>query len=846
LVIINEDTHTRLTATCTSSPDISLISPSLALSSTWTTEIALPSDHLPITIGIATEPEFVASPKRTFVNFKKANWDAFTLETEQSFAKSKLPEHPDKAEKAIRNIITKAAKKYIPAGRIPQVKPNYPSEAIPLTKERDDLRKSNPASPRITTLNREITKLVNDHRKTKWIQHLEAQEPNTKALWNTIKSISNPRTKCENQPITFETSPVYDNKKAANLFNRQFTPPTDTARSKESRGIRRKLRQKNEGNIESISPAHVHIAILSAKSSKAFGPDNITTIHLKHLGIKGIDALTEVFNKSLKSSIIPDVWKKGKIIPILKPGKPADKSTSYRPITLLSPIVKILERCILPVIVKNFPVAEHQHGFRKGRSTTTALTTIANTISKGLNKKKPVHRTILVALDLSRAFDTVNHDILLKDIQESTLPNSNKKWLASYLSGRQTIVEFRNTISKTRIVRQGVPQGGVLSPILFNLYMSKMPEPPPNTNKVLVTYADDSSILASGPKVKQIVTPLNHYLNILAKWFRSRHMSLSVPKSTATLFTTATKEVNEELGVVIDGNAIPTVKQPKLLGVVFDNLHTFAHHVKYIKNRVSQRNRVLKALAGTTWGKTKETIMTTYKAIGRSVINYAAPVWTPNVSDSRWNELQAAQNNALRCATGCHRITSTEHLHQECKMLPVKEHNHLLSKQFLLACHDPEHPNHNITESHQQHPERLMRPTLATTFSKSVSSFVPEVISKKTMKMASVAIHTDVVSKTKSQLPPNPILGTEPPQIDPKETSLDRSTRCTLAQLRCGHSKHLKSYMARIAREDPTCPSCKKHKHTTKHLFKCPANPTTLQPRTLWEDTRKAATFLNI
>ena len=179
------------------------------------------------------------------------------------------------------------------------------------------------------------------------------------------------------------------------------------------------------------------------------------------------------------------MWKQGKIIPIPKPGKPSNQGSTFRPITLLSPVVKILEnRRILPFLKDHIPIHKHQHGFRAGHSTTTALCEISTFITEGLNSTRPAQRSILVALDLSKAFDMVDHAILLKDIYDSTLPNIIKRWLANYMSGRQSYVEFRGSNSKPRINKQGVPQGCVLSPLLFNLYVSKMPLPQSNIKLV--------------------------------------------------------------------------------------------------------------------------------------------------------------------------------------------------------------------------------------------------------------------------------------------------------------------------------------------------------------------------
>ncbi len=159
----------------------------------------------------------------------------------------------------------------------------------------------------------------------------------------------------------------------------------------------------------------------------------IAPIHLKHLGSQGIHFHTVVINQSIRSSNIPERWKIGRIIPLLKPGKSADQGKSYRPIALLSPVVKLVERLLLPFLQNHLPLADHQHGFREGHSTVTALNCLMHNICRGFNRPSPNDRTVPVALDLTAAFDTVDHEVLLEDIMESPLPNYIKRWLLSYL-----------------------------------------------------------------------------------------------------------------------------------------------------------------------------------------------------------------------------------------------------------------------------------------------------------------------------------------------------------------------------------------------------------------------------
>lgn len=843
--IINEDLPTRVTANASTAPDLSIASVNLMPTTTWCVDKKLNSDHLPITISVQADIIKCRSGKRTYINFDKADWTKFTSSTENVFTNATPSNNIYKDELFFRKTLQTAAKHSIPAGRIPKVYNSVPTEAANLIDQRNELRKNDPSNPNINVLNDNINKKINEHKKNRWAEHLKSCGRGSKKLWTTIKNLNNQQQNTNNQGLYFDNKITNNPKKMANLFNSQFTPTSNSKPSKRLRSTLRHLKNKPKNQEINITVSQTIAAIKKSKNSKALGPDGISPIMLKNLGPNGIKYLTRLFNISVNQSQIPTIWKVGRIIPLLKPGKPADQGSSYRPISLLSPAAKILEAILLPEISSSLNLADHQHGFRKGRSTLTALQDISEHITKGLNKKQPVDRTVSVAIDLSKAFDTVDHTQLLKDIDDLQLNDHIKRFLCAYIRGRSTYVEFRGVKSSYRKMKQGVPQGGVLSPILFNLYMSKMPAPP-GTIK-LVSYADDSNVLNSGPHLEPICEELNIYLNTLDEWFKKRNLFISPAKSSATLFTTAPGEVRTQLPIKINNEPVPTETKPKFLGITFDSLFNFSHHTDNLKTKLIQKNNILKALSGSTWGKDKEILLDTYKAIGQSQINYCCPIWTPNLADSHWDKLQTAQNNALRSALGCHRITSEDHLHAEAKIMPVHDHCNMLSKQFLLATQKSDHPTPINLDSRL--PSRIMKKTLKYRFGREIKRLVPErPISEQEYKKHLKTIHTNSVRDTINSRNVNKVLGRAPPEINAAEKSLPRSTRSTLSQLRSGYSIFLNTYKAKIKPDQfsKICPDCNRSKHTTAHLFKCPTKPTQLNPTSLWTDPTACARFLGL
>ena len=171
---------------------------------------------------------------------------------------------------------------------------------------------------------------------------------------------------------------------------------------------------------------------------------------------------------------------------------------------------------------------------------------------------------------------------------------------------------------------------------------------------------------------------------------------MSTDKYTVTHFTPDTHKHHIHPQVKLADQVLPLKKKPKVLGVMLDTHLTFTQHCNNITVRVQQGNNVLKALAGSTWGCDMETLLTTYQAIGLSILSYYCPVWTPSPKYTNRSRLQRAQNSALRIATGCPKMADVAELHQEAREVPVRQHNELISQHFAIACHLPQHPSHQL------------------------------------------------------------------------------------------------------------------------------------------------------
>ena len=245
-----------------------------------------------------------------------------------------------------------------------------------------------------------------------------------------------------------------DPKMIANKFAHQFTPPTiRLTGDKSKRQLKRQFHQFPLTGTPSFTPADTKEAIRLAKSSTANGPDGMSTLHLKKLAQGAINYLTNIFNLSISTGQKPEIWHKAIIIPILKPGKDNNIGKNWRPISLLCPASKTLEKLLLPKILTHIPFHPAQHGIRPEYSTCTALSTVTADIAAGSSRKMPAHRTVLVAHDLTAALDNVDHQQLLDCVFNTNLPATISRWLYNYMQNRRAKVHFQQKESKSRKVK---------------------------------------------------------------------------------------------------------------------------------------------------------------------------------------------------------------------------------------------------------------------------------------------------------------------------------------------------------------------------------------------------------
>ena len=343
------------------------------------------------------------------------------------------------------------------------------------------------------------------------------------------------------------------------------------------------------------------------------------------------------------------------MIALPKPNKPLDDPKGYRPIALLCVPYKLMERLLHArldqVIDPQLP--NEQAGFRRGRSTVDQVTLITQDIEDTFHIREKVG---VVLLDLSAAYDTVWHRGLhLKLLQ--TIPDPHMVNFIMEMMKNQsfTLNTSDGQCSRLRRLKNGVPQGSVLAPMLFNIYIHDLPV----TQSKKYGYADDLAILLRNKRWEEIEAGLTADMTTLSTYLRDWRPKLSVAKITSCVFHLNNREASRELNVMVNNKRLQSHTAPSYLGVKLDRTLTFRKHLDALKAKTTSRVALIRRMASTTWGAATKTLRISTQALVYSAAEYCAPVWCRS---SHMKGLDTALNSAMRIVSGCLRPTPVNQL----------------------------------------------------------------------------------------------------------------------------------------------------------------------------------------
>ena len=390
------------------------------------------------------------------------------------------------------------------------------------------------------------------------------------------------------------------------------------------------------------TPSEVYNVLVRLKPCKAPGSDGITPRLLSACSCGIAVSLSRLFNRSFAEACVPQEWKDALVVPIFKSGSKSS-ATNYRPIALLSLVSKTLEKIVsvkLSYHLQPF-LSSRQSGFRRKYGTELQLLRLVQEWSSALDSGKYVG---VVFFDIKKAFDRVWHDGLLCKLQSLGVSGSALQWFHSFLSNRRQRVIVGNSTSEFQPLHAGVPQGAILSPLLFLVYVNDMPDA---TSAELNLFADDTSAYITDKSPAALQTRLQTVVDELEVWFRKWALTVNTVKS-ALMVIGSRRRVLPQLAVSIYGQQIKQVISHKHLGVHLHSNLSWSHHVAYVVKKASQRIGLLRRLQRRL---PQLVIRQIYMTCVRPVLEYAARAWS-GVNAAEAKSLERTQRSAARLITG--------------------------------------------------------------------------------------------------------------------------------------------------------------------------------------------------
>ena len=514
---------------------------------------------------------------------------------------------------------------------------------------------------------------------------------NSAGLWKTLNEITSRDNKSGSVPTCISSDEVLHSKPqpVANVLNNYFT----------SIGTKLANALKNQCNslgrysspetmssfvfkFSDIQEHFVRKYLASLKTKKAIGLDKISSRLLKDSADAITTSLTFLFNRSLSSAVFPSIWKMGKVVPIFKSGDRTNAS-NYRPITILPVLSKIIEKAVhmqlYTFLKENKLLAREQFGFRPNLSTEVALAHLTDNI---LDNMENGLITGAAFLDLSKAFDTVDHQLLLKKLRSLGLDNNSMDWFKSYLSAREQVVSIGNCLSCPKPISVGVPQGSILGPLLFIIYVNDLPNCLRHCKIIL--YADDTLIHYSAKTVQDIETYLNIDLQTVSQWLQSNLLTLNCDKSRFVLFgsTRRLKSLNA-VSIKINESPLEHANSFKYLGVTLREDLSWNEHIKNIVNKTNQRLGLLRRIK-TLLPLNARLIL--YHSLILPLFDYGDIIWGDKNNTLLMNDLQVQQNKAAKLILDRPKYSSATEALEELEWKHLDHRRHLHRCVFIFRC----------------------------------------------------------------------------------------------------------------------------------------------------------------
>jgi ribonuclease HI len=545
---------------------------------------------------------------------------------------------------------------------------------------------------RVVEKRKTVARMIRKDETQRWREHVEELNGDTdlNKMWKTVNSMKNKKSGKQTRVKMNDESgrPLLKTKEIADEYGRWFNELSKQPKNSDtSTGIRTENRvkqtiaehmRKNKNNKTKtpFKMAEMNDAIQHSNTNSAPGHDRISYFVLKRLPIEMLERILTLFNMSWENSEVPQKWKEG-IVTILPKTCSSNQPKQYRPITLLPVIGKLMERMIGSRLnyhlEQNQIIPKTQTGFRENGSTEHQLVRLVQEAKEAWANQQEY---VVTFLDVEKAFDKVWHDGLIAKMIKLKIPDEIVDWTIHYLKNRKIRVKVNGIESEEYSLFTGVPQGGVLSPMLFNIYMYDLNKGL-RQNVQIYQFADDSAIGMRIPKGgaarSNAIIEYQKTIDKITSWFGKWKLPIAESKTNIKIFTrkTTTKPFPIFVGAHLH-NPDETLKDTvKYLGLTLDAGLKFNAHFNEVGVKVNMRMNILKAIGGFSWGSDRGTLIKIYKAWIQPVILYGSNAMVA-LNKAQRKRLARMQLACLRVASGCNKWVPTDLIEVEMNVMPIE------------------------------------------------------------------------------------------------------------------------------------------------------------------------------
>lgn len=686
----------------------------------------LTSDHNPILLRLTNQQ--INEHTINIRTYSDTNWNHFRKYLDNSINLTpdiKSKESLEAAVKQFSHSIQKAQTKHSKTKIINPQKVDLTPEILDLIKHKNNLRKAwqRSADPVVFVMYkrcvREVSQAVSNHKNNIWKSKLQKLSARNKTLWKFCKKLRKQHISIPN--LKTNTNTAFTDQDKANLLAETFSNMgLETLVGDEEQHVniihqvdefidRHANAPANKNYLTKIisSPQEVQSIIKTLPNNKAPGLDHIDNKIVKNISKKAIIQLTYIINNIFKLKYFPSCWKTALAIPLPKPGKNSSDPENYRIISLLSVLSKITEKIMLDRLKSHIKrrklLINEQFGFREGHNTIMQVARITNDIIVHYNKG---YTTQMSLLDICKAFDTVWIHGLVHKLIKHSFPAELIVLLNSYLRDRKLKIKVNAAVSNEKILHAGVPQGSVLGPTLFILFINDIIRFPKTK---LALFADDTAVYSHsfwaevGNRQNQI------QIDMIEKFFKEWKIKLNPSKTESITFTRKYTNCKVFKLLRVANHSIQISDKVKYLGITLDKRLSFIPHISELLKKGFIVLRLLYPLLASS-SVNKENKRLLYTTIIRPIITYGAPLFC-SVSNTQFQRLQIFQNKCTRLITGCDRYTSIRSLHRMTNLPPIKDYIIALSNAFYekqikhsILTRDITRTHHRLTTTDIKHP----------------------------------------------------------------------------------------------------------------------------------------------